>query len=98
METTTIDKINNMCTWDLQRLATCFTWYSENIDDGMEISYQWIWYNSQSWYAYIALENWVTICEAFNWLEFLVTNMEDGEEFFFDNYEDAEKKYLEINN
>jgi len=47
-------------------------------------------FNSNSGYVYIALENGVSICSMLGRdVEYLVTNMEDGEETFFDNYEDA---------
>jgi hypothetical protein len=49
-------------------------------------------FNDNSGYVYIALENGITICSMLGRdVEYLVTDMEDGEEFFFDSYERAEK-------
>ncbi len=82
-----LDFIQELCTGDLER------W--QNVEaEGMYIneSAEFAGYNNISWYVYIALENGVTICEAFNWVEFLVTNLEDWEEFFFETYEEAEEK------
>jgi len=51
-----------------------------------------IGFNPNSGYVYIGLENGITICSMLGReAEFLVTNFEDGQESFFDNYEDAEK-------
>ncbi len=51
-----------------------------------------IGFNPNSGYVYIALENGISICSMLGReAEFLVTNFEDGEESFFDKYEDAEK-------
>lgn len=51
-----------------------------------------IGFNPNSGYVYIGLENGISICSMLGReAEFLVTNFEDGQESFFDNYEDAEK-------
>jgi len=48
-------------------------------------------FNPNSGYVYIALENGVSICSMLGReVEYLVTNFEDGEESFFDSYEEAE--------
>jgi hypothetical protein len=51
--------------------------------------------NLNTGYVYIALENGVTIASCFGQgVDFIVTDFEDGEEFFFDSYEEAlEKQY-----
>ncbi len=47
-------------------------------------------FNQNSGYVYIALDNNVTICSCFNNdVEFLVTNFDNGEETFLEDYEDA---------
>lgn len=57
-------------------------------------------YNENSGYLYLALENGITICKADysneDGVEYLVTNSEDGEEFFFDNYSEALDKHIEL--
>lgn len=55
-------------------------------------------FNQNSGYVYIALENQISICSAFNnEVEYLVTNFDNGEEFFFETYKEAEAKNLEVN-
>ena len=67
-------------------LAKCFEAYADNCagEDIMEIGF-----NPNSGYVYIALENGISICSAFGReVEYLHTN-EEGEETFFDTYEDC---------
>lgn len=78
--------LNSLCEWDNQRLANIHNAYiinciSEPINN--------VWYNERTGYVYIALENWVQIVEAFDWVEFLTTNWETGEEFFYTSYDEA---------
>tara|TARA_R100001594_G_C3890683_1_gene228347 strand:- start:245 stop:556 length:312 start_codon:yes stop_codon:yes gene_type:complete len=55
-------------------------------------------FNENSGYVYIALENQISICSAFNnEVEYLVTNFDNGEEFFFETYEEAKAKNLKVN-
>lgn len=57
-----------------------------------------IGFNPNSGYVYIALENGISICSCVgNDVEYLVTNMDNGEEFFFDSIEEAEKKLENMN-
>jgi hypothetical protein len=53
-------------------------------------------FNKQSGYVYIALENGIQIASCFGQAaEFIVYNFENGEELFFDWYEEAiECEYL----
>ena len=49
-------------------------------------------FNSRSGYVYIALENGISICSMLGRdVEYLVTDFETGEEFFFDEYSEAEE-------
>lgn len=58
---------------------------------GGEILEDGIGFNSNSGYVYIALENGVSICSMLGRdVEYLVTNMRNGEEHFFETYEEAE--------
>lgn len=58
---------------------------------GEEIMEDGIGFNPHSGYVYIALENGVSICSMLGRdVEYLVTNFNDGEERFFDTYEEAE--------
>jgi len=55
-----------------------------------EIMYNGLGFNPNSGYVYIALENGVTICSMLGReVEYLVTNFENGEEYFFDTYDEA---------
>jgi hypothetical protein len=85
---------NTICTLEAQGLANCFNAYA-NIsgEEIMEIGF-----NANTGYVYIALENGISICSQFgNDIEYLVTNFEDGEESFFETYEEAEKFYETLN-
>ena len=54
-------------------------------EDIMEIGF-----NPNSGYVYIALENGISICSNLGQaVEFLVTNFYNGEETFYDTYEEA---------
>lgn len=49
-------------------------------------------FNSNSGYVYIALEDGISICSNLGrQVEFLVTDSNDGEETFYDTYEEAQK-------
>ena len=49
-------------------------------------------FNPNSGYVYIALENGISICSSLGrGVEFLVTNFYNGEETFYDTYEEALK-------
>ena len=53
--------------------------------------------NMNTGYVYIALENGVTIASCFGQgVDFIVTDFEDGEEFFFDTYDEAIEKQDEL--
>ncbi len=55
-------------------------------------------FNANSGYVYIALENGISICSMLGQeVEYLVTDFEDGTEYFLDTYEEAEKKLISIN-
>ena len=57
---------------------------------GEEILEDGIGFNPNSGYVYIALENGFSICSMLGRdVEFLVTDFYNGEERFFDNYEEA---------
>jgi hypothetical protein len=50
-----------------------------------------IGFNPQSGYVYIALENGISICSNLGReVEFLVTDSNNGEETFYDTYEEAQ--------
>tara|TARA_R100001015_G_C4549575_1_gene111734 strand:+ start:174 stop:461 length:288 start_codon:yes stop_codon:yes gene_type:complete len=65
-------------------------WY--NLDD-RDIMYEGTGFNKMSGYVYIALENGVTICSCFGQeVEYLVTDYDTGEEYFYETYEEAQTK------
>lgn len=65
-------------------------WY--NLAD-RDIMYEGTGFNTMSGYVYIALENGITICSCFGQeVEYLVTDYDTGEEYFFETYEEAETK------
>lgn len=62
-------------------------------EDIMEIGF-----NQNSGYVYIALENGISVASAFGQaVDFIVTNFENGEEYFYDSFEEAENKLYSLN-
>ncbi len=58
-----------------------------------------IGFNENSGYVYIALENGISICSMLGrQVEYLVTDFEDGEEYFLETFKEAETKLKELNN
>jgi hypothetical protein len=86
----------NIAFCEAQGLSKCFQAYADNCagEDIMQIGF-----NSNSGYVYIALEfNCISICSMLGReVEFLVTNFEDGEETFFNTYEEAEEFLNKMN-
>jgi len=63
-------------------------------EDIMEVGF-----NENSEYVYIALENGISIGSLLgNDVEYLVTDFEDGTEYFLDTYQEAEEKQNELIN
>ena len=77
-----------ICYCEAKGLAACLTAYAEEVgtEEIMEMGF-----NPNSGYTYIALENGISICSSMGGdVEYLITNMETGEETFLDSYQDAE--------
>ena len=80
---------NNIAYCESIGLSKCFEAYANINEDIMESG---IGFNKYSGYVYIALENGISICSAFGKdVEYLVTDFNDGQEYFFDTYEEAEQ-------
>lgn len=86
---TTMQNLENPAYLEAKSLSLVWDAYADNcpkeyiIEDG-------IGFNSYSGYVYIALENGISICSKFGKnVEYLVTNFENGEESFFEEYEEA---------
>tara|TARA_R100001591_G_scaffold85226_2_gene91604 strand:- start:586 stop:867 length:282 start_codon:yes stop_codon:yes gene_type:complete len=63
-------------------------WYNLTDRDIFEAGF-----NTMSGYVYISLENGVTICSCFGQeVEYLVTDYDTGEEYFYETYEEALNK------
>jgi hypothetical protein len=79
---------NSICFAESMGLSKCFEAYASI---GEEIIEGGIGFNPNSGYTYIALENGISICSMMGGeCEYLVTDFNDGEEHFFDTYEEAE--------
>ena len=79
---------SSMCYLEALGMSKVFEAYASIGEDMLEGG---IGFNPQSGYVYIALENGVSICSMLGRdVEYLVTNMNNGEEHFFDSYEKAE--------
>jgi len=87
---------NSFC--ELQGFAKCFQSYADNFA-GEDVQDGGIGFNSNSGYTYIGLENGITICSMLGRdVEYLITNLENGEETFFDSPTDAEEFLQALNN
>ena len=74
---------------EAQGLAKVFQAYADHATNE-SILEGGIGFNENSGIVYIALENGVSICSAFGQdVEYLVTDFENGDEEFFELYEDA---------
>ena len=86
--------LDNPAYLEAKGLAKVWEAYYKNAsrEDIMEVGF-----NQNSGYVYIALEYGITIASAFGQsVDYIVTDFEDGEEFFFDSYEEAETKLSEL--
>jgi hypothetical protein len=78
---------SSMCYLEALGMSKVFEAYASIGEDMMEGG---IGFNPNSGYIFIALENGVSICSMLGRdVEFLVTDFYNGEERFFDNYEEA---------
>lgn len=87
--------LNNPAYLEARSLARVWEAYAENCsrEDIAEIGF-----NDQSGYVYIALEFGIDILSKFGQdVEYLVTDFDNGEEFFEETYEDAEARLEDIN-
>ena len=85
----------NIAYAEAKGLSLCFKAYA---DECSREDIMMIGFNANTGYVYIALENGIQICSCLGQdIEYLVTNMDDGEEHFFDEYQDAEQKISELN-
>lgn len=77
-------------------LSKCFKAYADYFAN--EYIFE-VGFNENSGYTYIALEEKnITICSMLgNDVEYLVTDLDNGKEYFFDNYQDAENHLQTIN-
>lgn len=87
METTNF--INSLGCADLQSFINVLDSYNSDYEiRKLEIEY--LGFNTNSGYVYLALENGISIISAFGRsVDFLVTNNRNGEEYFFDTYDEA---------
>jgi len=88
--TTTIHGFNqgSITYCEAMGLSKCFEAYASINEDIMEGG---IGFNNNSGYVYIALDNGISICSMLGSdVEYLVTDFNDGQEYFFDTYEEAE--------
>jgi hypothetical protein len=91
----TMYNLENPAYLEAKGLSKVWAAYSENCprEDIFEVGF-----NQNSGYVYIALENGITLASIFGQdVQFLVTDMDNGEEFFLDTIEEAEDKQEEIN-
>ena len=87
METTNF--INSLKSADLQSFINVLEAYNSDYET-RKLEIEHIGFNTNSGYIYFALENGISIISAFGRsVDFLVTNNRNGEEYFFDTYEEA---------
>lgn len=86
--------LNKMGYGDIESMHIVLDAYRD-LDDRYEIFETG--FNTSSGYVYIALENGIQIVSCFaSDVQYVVTDMETGEEFFLDSYIEAEKKQYEL--
>ena len=86
----------NMGKADLKSLSLLFLEMAENINLDVQDIYE-VGYNSMSGYTYISLENSIDLASIQGEpVQFLVTDSEEGTEFFLETYEEALAKCEEI--
>ena len=91
MENLTIYNLSTPAYCEAKGLSLVFGAYAENCsrEDILQVGF-----NENSGYVYIALENGVSICSMLGReVEYLYTDFEDGEEYFFDSYEECLEKF-----
>lgn len=70
-----------------QAIANVFDAYANEANDEEIVKVE---YNSNRNYVYLELYNGVSICSILEgYLQYMVTDTFDGEEYFFDNYDEA---------
>lgn len=82
-----LHNLENPAFCEVMGLSRVFEAYANECskEDIMEVGF-----NHNSGYVYIALENGISICSMLGQrVEFLVTDFDNGEELFFDNYTQA---------
>jgi hypothetical protein len=94
--TLTINGLNNSIAYcEAKGLSEIFAAYAEYAT-GEEITQ--IGFNQYTGYVYIALENGVQIASAFaRGIEYIVADVETGQEYFFDLYSEAVEFLEKIN-
>jgi hypothetical protein len=86
---------SSICHLEAIGMSKVFAAYASINEDMMQGG---IGFNPNSGYVYIALENGISICSMLGAdVEYLVTDFYNGEEGFFDTYEEAEKFNSTIN-
>ncbi len=89
---------------DKKSLELVIKAYNDNRDnsrywllDGQEDVFE-MGFNLDSGYVYIALENGISIASCFGQsVDFIVTDYENGDEFYFDSYNEAYNKLEKLN-
>jgi len=85
----------NIAYLEAKGFSKLFNAYAESVGNEyiMEIGF-----NSNSGYTYIALENGISICSMLGRdVEYLVTNFYNGNEYFYDSYDEAVEKIENMN-
>jgi hypothetical protein len=84
----------NIAYCEAMGLAKCFEAYAENCAGESIYS---VGFNPNSGYVYIALEYIQIVSMLGRAVEYVSTDFESGEEFFFDTYQEAEEHLLNAN-
>ena len=91
-----ISNFDNFTYCETVGLGNCFTALGKLMGSYL-IYAEHVGFNANSGYVYIALDNGISICSLLGGdVEYLVTCFETGEEFFFDNYQDAIDKSVAL--
>ena len=90
--------LNEMGSSDIQSMHLVIDAWKQIDSDNKEIMCEGTGFNIMSGYVYISLENGISIISFFGQeVEYLVTNFDTGEEYFYKTFEEAIDQSEKIN-
>tara|TARA_R100001163_G_C4944492_1_gene114886 strand:+ start:306 stop:605 length:300 start_codon:yes stop_codon:yes gene_type:complete len=89
--------LNEMGSSDIKSMHLVIDAWKDLDFKSKDIMYEGTGFNTMSGYVYIALENGISICSCFGQeVEYLVTDYDTGEEYFYETFDEALNKIEKI--